>query len=92
MAFLLPKNNRCIRLNIETEIQQIQIQGGMTITNLLCTGFNHKIHQTANEGATHATPTQSETLKIKSVLAEKGKTSIAEIETPLFTKTLGGTT
>ena len=62
----------------------------MTITNLLCTGFNHKIRQTAHEGVTHATKAQDETPKIKSVLAEKGKTSLAE--TPLFTKTLGGTT
>jgi len=61
----------------------------MTITNLLCKGFNHKIHQTA-EGVTHATPTQVETPKAKSVLAEKG-ISLAEIEMPLFTKTLGGT-
>jgi len=90
-AFLLPENNRCIRLNIKNKVQQIQTQGGMTITNLLCTGFNHKIHQTA-EGITHATLTQGEPLKIKSILAEQGKTSLAEIETPLFTKTLGGTT
>jgi len=69
--------------------QQIKKQGGMTITNLLCNGFNHRIHQTA-DGMTHATPTQGEPLKIKSVLAEQGKISLAE--TPLFTKTLGGTT
>ena len=88
---MLPENNRCTRLNFATAVQQIQTQGGMTITNLLCTGFNHRIHQTA-KGVTHATPTQGETPKTKSVLAEKGKTALAEIETPLFTKTLGGTT
>ena len=89
---MLPENNRCICLNLEAVVQQIQKQGGMTITNLLCKGFNHKIHQTAHEETAYATPTQGEISKSKSGLAEKGKTSLAETETPLFTKTLCGTT
>jgi len=93
-AFLLPENSRCTRLNFITTVQQIQKQGGMIITNLLFKGLNHKTqyNQTTAKETPHATNVQGETPKIKGVLAEQGKFSLSEIETPLFTKTLGGTT